>query len=72
MNMNYGYQLSQTERRMTRRELIAGDAQRGRQAATAARTCRRLTRRARVSGTITINAITRLAARATRFQEERA
>jgi hypothetical protein len=33
MNPNYGYQLYQAERTQTRAEVLAGDAQRGRRAA---------------------------------------
>jgi hypothetical protein len=43
MNPNYGYQLYQAQR-VTRTEILASDAQRGRQAATIARATRRLAR----------------------------
>lgn len=45
MNPNYGYQLYQAQRVTPRTEILASDAQRGRQAATIART-RRLARAA--------------------------
>ena len=44
MNPTYGYQLYQAERVRPRAEIIAGDVQRGRQAAAVTRTSRRLAR----------------------------
>ena len=44
MNPNYGYQLYQAERVRPRAEIIAGDLQRGRQAAVVTRASRRLAR----------------------------
>jgi hypothetical protein len=44
MNPNYGYQLYQAQRVTPRAEIIAGDAQRGRQAAAVTRGTRRLAR----------------------------
>jgi hypothetical protein len=70
MNLNYGYQVYQAERTMTRQETIAGDARRGQQAAAAARACRGLAQRARRSRTIVTNACARLAAKAARVQTE--
>jgi hypothetical protein len=60
MNLNYGYQLSQAQRDMTRQEIITRDAQRGRQAAAAARSYRRLARRVRASGVGLVRAGTSL------------
>ena len=51
MNQSYGYQLYQAQRITPRAEILAGDAQRGRQAAAVTRGARRLasgTRTARV------------------------
>jgi hypothetical protein len=44
MNPNYGYQLYQAQRVTPRAEILAADAQRGRQAAAARRWSRRLAR----------------------------
>jgi len=44
MNPNYGYQLYQAQRVRPRAEIIAGDVQRGRQAAAVTRASRRLAR----------------------------
>jgi len=44
MNPNYGYHLYQAQRVTPRAEIIAGDAQRGRQAAAVTRGIRRLAR----------------------------
>ena len=44
MNPNYGYQLYQAQRVAPRTEILASDAQRGRQAATISRGTRRLAR----------------------------
>jgi hypothetical protein len=57
MYTNYGYQLHQAQRGMTRQEIIAEESRRGQQAAAARRTCRRLAHRARTSGTIAKNAV---------------
>ena len=46
MNPTYGYQLYQAERVRPRAEIIAGDVQRGRQAAAVTRASRRLARAA--------------------------
>jgi hypothetical protein len=56
MNVNYGYQLSQAQRDMTRREIITRDAQRGQQVAAAARAYHRLARRIRASGVALVRA----------------
>ena len=44
MNPNYGYQLYQAQRVTPRAEILAADAQRGRQAAAISRGSRRLAR----------------------------
>ena len=49
MNPNYGYQLYQAQRVTSRTEIMAGDAQRGRQAAALTRGTRRLARAARAA-----------------------
>jgi hypothetical protein len=41
MNPNYGYQLYQAQQVISRAEILAGDAQRGRQAAAVSRGIRR-------------------------------
>ncbi len=56
MNLNYGYQLSQAQRDMSRQEIITRDEQRGQQAAAAARAYRRLARRVRTSGVALVRA----------------
>jgi hypothetical protein len=70
MNLNYGYQLYQAQRETTRKEIIAGDARRGRQAAAVVRACRGLAHRVRGSGTMVMSAIERPAAAAARVQAE--
>jgi len=67
MNPNYGYQLYQAQRIMTRAEVLAGDAQRGRRAAALARRSRGLARTARASGimALALNVIAGIAARTT-------
>ena len=56
MNLNYGYQLSQAQRDMSRRETITRDAERGQQVAAAARAYRRLACRVRTSGVALVRA----------------
>jgi hypothetical protein len=63
MNPNYGYQLYQAQRPMTRTEILAGDARRGRQAAAISRGARGLARAARGRGIMALSVIAGLAAR---------
>jgi hypothetical protein len=62
MNPYGGYQLYQVQRTKTRAEILAGDARRGRQAATAVRVSRALAVKASTPGTIALNAIRAAAA----------
>ena len=57
MNLSYGYQLHQAERTMTRGEILAADALRGRGAAAARRGPRSAGRKARDRGTMVLSAI---------------
>ena len=59
MNPNYGYQLYQAQRFTARAEILAGDAQRGRQAAAVTRGTRRLTDGARAAGALVSRACRR-------------
>jgi hypothetical protein len=62
MNPYGGYQLYQVQRTRTRAEILAGDAQRGRQAASVVRGGRALAGQASTLGIITLNAIRAIAA----------
>jgi hypothetical protein len=57
MNPNYGYQLYQAQRIMTRAEVLAGDARRGRSSAASRRGGRAAVRRARARGIMALNII---------------
>jgi hypothetical protein len=70
MNLNYGYQIYQAQRTMTRQEIVAGDVRRGQEAAAVVRACRHLARRAHDSGTMVLNAIAGPAARTASTQTE--
>lgn len=64
MNPNYVYQLYQAQRPMTRAEILAGDAARGRRAAARSRGSRGLARAARARGAMALHTIAGLTARA--------
>ncbi len=64
MNPNYGYQLYQAQRTMTRAEVLADDARRGRRAAAISRGSRRLANTARARALLTVHAAAVIAARA--------
>ena len=64
MNPNYGYQLYQAQRTMTRAEVLADDARRGRRAAAISRGSRRLANTARARALPTVHAAAVIAARA--------
>jgi hypothetical protein len=63
MNPYGGYQLYQVQRPKTRAEILAGDARRGRQAATAVRVSRALAVKASMPGIMALHAIRATAAR---------
>jgi hypothetical protein len=65
MNPNYGYQLYQAQRTITRAEVLAGDERRGRRAAAVSRGSRGLARTARARALLPARAAAALAARAT-------
>ncbi len=65
MNPNYGYQLYQAQRTMTRAEVLVGDARRGRRAAAVLRGSRGLAGAARPRAILAVHAAAALAARAT-------
>jgi len=59
MNPNYGYQLYQAQRATSRAEIIAGDAERGRQAKAVTRGTRRLAGGVRTARTLVSRACRR-------------
>jgi len=63
MNANYGFQLYQAQRPMSRAEMLAVDALRGRRAARFMRRGGGLARSARASATSAVSAVTAIAAR---------
>lgn len=63
MNPSYGYQLYQAQRPRTRAEILAGDAQLGRQAAAVSGGSRTLAGKAGTQGITALNAIRAAAAR---------
>jgi hypothetical protein len=64
MNPYNGYQLYQVQRTMTRAEILAGDARRGRQAAALSRGSRALVGQATAPGIVARNALRAIAAQA--------
>jgi hypothetical protein len=62
---NYGYQLYQARRTRTRAEILAGDAQLGRQAAAVLRGSRALAGQVSAPGIMVLNAIRAIAAEVT-------
>jgi hypothetical protein len=64
MNPYNGYQLYQVQRTMTRAEILAGDARRGRQAAALSRGSRALAGQATAPGIVARNALRAIAAQA--------
>lgn len=62
---NYGYQLNQERRTVTRAELLVGDVRLGRQAAVVSRRSRAVARSARATVGIALKAIAAVEARAT-------
>lgn len=65
MNPNYGYQLYQAQRPKTRAEILAGDAQLGRQTAAVFRGRRARAGKASTPGIAVLNTIRAIAAQVT-------